>query len=365
MNPSWKVRKYRDGDESGILELMKAIYGRWHSPQYWEWKYKKNPAGSSIICLAAEEDGKVVGHYGSIPFSMKLGNSYVKASFNTDGATHPMYRGQGVFSVLVNKCHLEVAANAIPLTYGIADANLGPTYKRYEWAGHICFMVNMIKVIDRKAVLRSYLGNRHLGWAPRVLKKMRSATASDSSSVTVEQVNRFDSRIDEFWTTISPWHTVIVRRDQRHLNWRYADHPEQKYKIYTAMEHDQILGYCVLGTGQWRDLEFGYIVDIMGVRDDRDTVGCLVKTAVEYFEGCGVDVIACMMSEGHPYQRMFRRAGFLTSPLSRRQRALYATINLQGTAIDERKAYSQALALSQNHFLRNKTNWFMMSADAP
>ena len=364
MKPSWKVRRYREGDESAILELMNTVYGRWHTPQYWEWKYKKNPGGSSIICLA-EDDEKVIGHYSSIPFPMKLGNSYVKGSFNTDGATHPMYRGRGVFSALVNRCHLEVAENAIPLTYGTAFVNLGPTYKRYEWVGHICFMVNMIKVIDWKAVVRSCLGKR-LDLASCVLKKMHGSTPSDFRGVTVEQVNRFDSRIDKFWTRVSPAYAIIVRRDQAHLNWRYADHPEEKFNIYAAMEHDQILGYCVLRTGQWRDLEYGCIVDIMGVGDEHDTVGCLVKTAVEYFEGRGVDVIACMMSEGHPYQRMFRRAGFLTSPLSRRQRALYATINLWGTAIDERKAYSQALALSQNHFLKDKRNWFMIwPGDAP
>jgi hypothetical protein len=39
------------------------------------------------------------------------------------------------------------------------------------------------------------------------------------------------------------------------------------------------------------------------------------------------------------------------------------SINLRGSALDERKIFSQALTLSQNAFFKEKGNWCMMYGD--
>jgi len=362
---SWNIRRYRDGDKEAIVELLRIVFGKGYTREYWNWKYRENPGGPSMVWLA-EHDGKIVGHYGIIPVPMKLGNSYIKGSFSTDAATHPLYRGQGVFSALVNRAYLDVAGSQVPLTYGLPRVEMGPIYKRYEWAGHICFMRYMVKILNWNAALGRYIDNELVtGTISSVLGKMRRPMSPPDGSVEIEEISRFDGRIDRFWADASRCFTVIVRRDQTRLNWRYADHPQDKYTIYTAVKGDRILGYCVLkigpgkGRGKQENLRVGFIVDIIGI--GQDIVGCLVRWAANWFEKHNVDVVACMMSEGHPYPRAFRSAGFVTYPC--RNVALKATVNLPGTSIDERQTYSQALVLSQNYFLRDKRNWFVISGD--
>ncbi len=146
---SWNLRKYREGDELSIVDLLNTVFRKWRGLAYRKWWYKQNPAGSPIIWLA-EHDNKIIG------------NTYLTGSFSCDAATHPEYQGKRVFSSVVNRCYQDAAENNIPLTYGLANINLGPPYKRYEWRGHISFITNMIKVLNWEPLLSRYIHNKSL-----------------------------------------------------------------------------------------------------------------------------------------------------------------------------------------------------------
>jgi hypothetical protein len=358
----WILRRYRDGDEHAIFELLSTAFGerKWHSFEYWKWKYTKNPAGSPIIWLA-ESNNKIVGHYAIVPRIMKLGNAYMTGSSACDAATHPNYQGRGVFSSIVNRLCLDAGENGISIIYGFARRNLGPTYKRYEHMGHICFLRHMVRVLDWASLLPEFMHTKFLtratGAAPRIHRQR-----SQDAGLTVRAIDRFDERTDELWEQLSHSFKIIVKRDQSYLNWRYTANPEKRYTIHVALKGDRILGYCVLTQEQWRKLALGVIVDILGTQDHQNAVGCLIDNAVGYFEQQGVSGITSLMSEQHPYASLFRKAGFIVFP--RRTAALYAAVNLPGSAIDEKEIYSQALLLSQNRLLKEKSNWFMMSGDS-
>ncbi|MCJ7768181.1 GNAT family N-acetyltransferase [Candidatus Bathyarchaeota archaeon] len=365
MTASWTLRRYRDGDEHAIVDLLNAAFGDWGSVEDWRWKYGRNPAGSPIIWLA-QCGNRIIGHYGIIPVTMKVGNAYVTASFTQDAATHPDYQGQGVFSSIVNKSYLDASEKGIPITYGFADTTLEQTYKRYEHMGHICFMIPMTKVLNWEPFLATYVRSKFLTHTmARALRKARRSRRP-RVPLRIETTSRFDQRIDRFWEQISPSFKIIVRRDERYLNWRYVDKPKGKYAIYTAVKDHRILGYCVLGEkrwpkfGRWQNLKLGLILDILGVQDDPQVVGCLIDRAVKCFEQQDVDAITCMVSEKHPYGPLLRKAGFITPPLSLTHTSLHVSINLPGHPIDEKQVYSQALLLSQNCFLKEKGNWFML-----
>lgn len=357
---SCSLRKFQDGDEQAIVELLDAAFGKWHSLEYYKWWYTKNPAGPSIIWLA-EYDNKIIGHYGIVPMAMKVGNVYATGSFSCDAATHPKYQSQGVFSSIVNRAYLDAGENHIPVTYGFANTNLGATYKRYERIGRICFMIRMTKALDRDPLLARYVGRKVLtGTATRQLPRTR-ASRYPTGRFRIETSSRFDERVNTFWEEISRNFAIIVRRDERHLNWRYADHPERKYTIYTVVRDHRILGYCVMTQQKWGNLRLGLIADILGFQDQGNVVGYLIDEAVEHFKKENVQGVSCMMSEQHPYGPLFRRAGFITHP--KPNRALKASINLPGSRIDEKEIYSQALLLSQNSFLKTKSNWFVNYGD--
>jgi len=362
--PSWNLRKYRHGDEQEIVELLNTAFaptrGKWAGLEHWKWKYRKNPAGSPIIWVA-EHNNKIIGHYSIIPIRMKVGNTYLTGSFAAVAATHPKYQGKGVFSSVANRCYLDAAENGIPITYGFANVNLGPTYKRYEWRGHISFMDSMMEVLNWEPLLSKYIHSKILTRAGAYMLRKMCGSGPANGSLKIERISSFDGRIDRFWEEISKHFRIIVKRDQRYLNYRYVGDPENEYIIYTAVEGDRILGYCVLTETLHENLRTGSIVDILGFQDGCNAVSCLIQRALKCFKEDDIDLVTCEMSEENPYKAAFRKAGFIRHP--RRKRAICATINLPGSSIDDRAAYSQALILSQNPFLKEKRNWFMMSGD--
>ena len=77
MPTKWIARRYGRDDESNIVELFDAVFGRgkWNNVKYWTWKYKENPAGFYPGNLQIADDGeKIVGHYGIIPVEIKIGD---------------------------------------------------------------------------------------------------------------------------------------------------------------------------------------------------------------------------------------------------------------------------------------------------
>lgn len=363
MGPSWNLRKYMDGDAAGIVELLNIAwrprYGKWHDLDYWRWKYMNNPAGPPVIWLAEDSNKKIIGHYSVIPMVMKVGNAYVRGSFSSDAATHPEYQGKGVFSSIVNRCYFDVAQNDIPITYRFANPNLGPTYKRYERLGHICFIVQMIKLLNSE--LPSSKSRRSKLPSSADARRPNEIDESTSNRLEVERIDRFDQGIDRFWDEISNDFPIIVRRDHRYLNWRYVENPAKEYIIYTASRGRRIHGYCVLDELCRDNLKLGAIVDILGLQDRWNSVECLIQTALATFDEHNADAAFTTISEEHRYKALFARAGFVT--YRRRHHALCASINLRGSAQDENKIFSQALVLSQNTFLKQKRNWFMMYGD--
>ncbi len=348
----WSIRPYREGDENGIVELLnlawKARFGKWHDLPYWHWKYKQNPAGHPIVWIAELED-KIIGHYGIVPVIMKVGNTYMTGSFSGDAATHTNYQGRGVFSSIVNRSYADAAEKGITITYGFANTTLPAIYKRYEQRGYICFIQSITKLLGSKTVRKQLKSQGQIGHE------------RNTGPLRIEKINRFDQRIDTFWKTISNYFPIIVRRNQQYLNWRYTSNPEKEYLIYTAKKDDQILGYCVLDEMQSQKLRLGAIVDILASHDQPRTLEYLLATAVQILRERGVDAIFSMISEEHRYNAAFRKAGFVPHP--RHRRALYAALNLNGSHLNELEVYTQALALSQNSFLKKKSNWHMMFGD--
>lgn len=361
MSPSWNLRRYQPGDEIGITELLSATFGKWHDLKYWNWWYKRNPAGTPIIWVA-EFDGKIIGHYGIIPLVMKVGSSYVTGSFASDGATHPDYRGMGVMSSILNRLFLDAAESKISFTCGFASSRLW-FYRRYERIGRISRMILMARVLNWEATIASISRNSMLSHVPgKVLDKILTPT-HHNRNLTIERVVLFDERIDYFWNKISQTFGIIVKRDRNYLNWRYVNHPQIPYVIYQAVRNGRVMGYCVLSEQERNNLKLGVIADMVGFGGHSEALECLMGRALHHFEEIGVDAAACLMSGGHPYLAMFARAGFI--PYPRWHEILYASVNLPSVRSNNNEVYVQTLSLARDDaFLKRKQNWFMMTGDA-
>lgn len=51
-----QIRAYQSGDEQKILDLFRLAYGGRELPlNFWEWRFRNNPAGAGVIELSWDD----------------------------------------------------------------------------------------------------------------------------------------------------------------------------------------------------------------------------------------------------------------------------------------------------------------------
>lgn len=100
-----EIRPYREGDEEGIRELFRTVFGKEMSYQLWHWKYRAHGLGTMVY--VAEDKGKIIAHYGGVPRRCLYFGREVISAIISDSMVDPSYRGifkkEGVFAQLVKE----------------------------------------------------------------------------------------------------------------------------------------------------------------------------------------------------------------------------------------------------------------------
>ncbi|MEZ0360665.1 MAG: GNAT family N-acetyltransferase [Hydrogenobacter sp.] len=100
-----EIRPYMEGDEEGIRELFRTVFGKEMSKELWQWKYKAHGLGTMVY--VAEDKGRIIAHYGAVPRRCLFFGKEVISAVISDSMVHPNYRGlfkkEGVFAKLVKE----------------------------------------------------------------------------------------------------------------------------------------------------------------------------------------------------------------------------------------------------------------------
>ena len=87
---SFVVRRYREGDEKGIVNLMSLCFGKTdfdYWMKHWVWEYKENPFGKDQLWIA-EHDGQIVAYHAHVPVNLKVGKQVLNGCIGADSMTH-------------------------------------------------------------------------------------------------------------------------------------------------------------------------------------------------------------------------------------------------------------------------------------
>ena len=72
LTDGWHLDRYREGDETAILELFAAVFGNSRSLAHWTWQFKRNPYAGPFVTIARRNaDGAVVGIYSVMPMKLR------------------------------------------------------------------------------------------------------------------------------------------------------------------------------------------------------------------------------------------------------------------------------------------------------
>ena len=103
-----KYREYCPGDEKDILCLYLEVFEKDLTIETWEWKYNGLYPDKKLIFLAFE-NLNCIGHYALMPYRINAYGKGIKSFISLDSMVHPNYRGQRIFSQLVEYAHSQIS----------------------------------------------------------------------------------------------------------------------------------------------------------------------------------------------------------------------------------------------------------------
>jgi L-amino acid N-acyltransferase YncA len=362
VSPNWFIRAYREGDENQIFELRKAVsseqqYEQWWL-RWWHWMYKEIPYGSKI--WLAEDNGRIVGHYGGINVNLKVANDIIKVPILLNSMTHPDYRHQGMMLTLRRNALDELAKTGMRITFGFPnEASLQINRKLGYF--HLATMRKFIRIFKWENALNTQINNKFFlklcALAGNAFNKLfaKDSKAPVVKGLAITQVSNFDERINEFWARVSRQFPIIVVRSKDYLNWRYATVPDISYSIYIAEKDEMIYGYLVLRYLQERDKKAALIYDLLA--ESEEVAQCLLSTAAKRCQKDGMDYIYWVGIANKAYLRAFRKRGFISQ--SRRK----SKVKTGFEKIGEFNFCSNAPNISKE-LLSNPQNWLIQIGDS-
>jgi GNAT superfamily N-acetyltransferase len=149
--PNLAIRPYEDDDEQAVLGLLGTSLGKTVDDRYrafFRWKHLQNPFGRSFMWVA-EADGELAGFRSFLRwrFVDRSGNR-VEAVRAVDTATHPDFRGLGVFRELTMHALDEMRPAGVAFVFNTPNEQSRPGYLKMGWqvVGRVPVQVRPLRV---------------------------------------------------------------------------------------------------------------------------------------------------------------------------------------------------------------------------
>lgn len=220
-----RVVGYEPARKAELVALMEVVWGRWWDGAAVDWWVSRNPAGETMVSLA-QDDGQLVGAAWMSPYRFQVAGMEMTVPVPLNVATHPDYRGRGIFSRLERENErLAAERYRLALTYPNAES------------------------------ARIFLGR--LGWqALRSARLWACPTLRWRFPRAVERTGVFE-RADEHWRRLAPIYGDGVIRDGAYLAWRFVEAP-RNYLLLASAE-----GLAVVGHTRVRGRDVAYLAELL------------------------------------------------------------------------------------------------------
>lgn len=313
-----ETRKYKGGDEKGIINLFKKVFKVDRNLDYWKWLYLKNPATDPIIALA-EDKSKIVGQCTLLPTKMHIRQDDVLAGQSIDTMVDSDYRGQGLHKILAEKTYDIGREKGIKIRIGFPsnDALRGllgsiggtlttgiPLYMNIYKLENFLTAVFKIRAIAKIFSVPGMI-------LMKILHKEKELKAE--KNYEIRKIEEFNEEFDMLSHQIAKNNKIMSIRSSEFLNWRIKDHPEINYETKAAYLDGKLVGYIIIKTedrvlrGNVKS-RLGSIVDVLALDDD--VIVALNREAKKYFKGKDVDFVAMWSTSSFKHKDIFSELGF-------------------------------------------------------
>jgi len=285
------LRTYRPGDDEAVLACHNAVFaaganGRAaRSLAHWRWKFRDNPTGVIAQWLAVHPTEGIVGVYAGLPATATCGGRRHLSLQAVDHSVRPQW--------------LRVGGK-----HGLFAA-LGESFLA-QWLGR---SKDQALFVYGLPVAGWRTGARHLGWQIArdldvVFRELPPGASPRAvpPELVVHEVARFGADADTLFAQLEPSFGVATVRDQRYLNWRYADHPDAAYTLFECRERagHGLRGIGVVGTSSLAGTRTTVLVDWLQAADDGATMTAMLAAAEARAERDGTGCLASVWNPRDP-----------------------------------------------------------------
>jgi hypothetical protein len=309
-------------DREQIMELYREVWGEKKSAgmdRIYEWKFESSPfmPQDRLQVLLYRDSGRIVAHLGGIPYLFKYGDRYQPTVWIMDFLSHPSYRGKGLWlaskMVLDNPAVVGVAGEEIRMDMWRV---MGRRFKRPRV--DLGIYRHLVKKVDiagsgiARRVLRfkPLIGLANVLWRGyhRLFKHWRLDL--EDAGLEINEVDRFGEEINRLWELVKDDFVIIPKRTDAYLNWRFVEHPTNRYFRFLLSEGEEIKGYLVLRLIERKGEKIGRMVDLLASRKEEKYYRGLVSFSLDFFEKRGVETVQAFESTCEELSRALKRNGF-------------------------------------------------------
>lgn len=302
------VRRAEPGDRDAVLALLADTFGAGglvDDPAFWTWKHERSPFGPSP-CLVAEVEGRLVALRAFLPWRLRAGGREVRAVRAVDTATHPEWRGRGLFRRLTSRLIDELAAEGVAFVFNTPNRQSLPGYLSMGWrdAGRLPVRVKARRPLRLlRAVLAPGASGDEAAPLPPAesggVDRLLAEPGSDALLDATERRARADGR----------YHTA---RSPEYLHWRYTEVPRLVYGARWRLGGGGPGAAVVFRRKLRRGLTELMIAELL--IGDPGNVGEAAALLRGLIDETGVDVATALAARGTPEAAALARAGFFIVP---------------------------------------------------
>jgi len=317
----WKVRDGSQIDMGGILSLRGVVFGEEEkdkmNPSFWRWEFLEGPDGRGLIYIV-EDGNKIVGHFADVPRWFCVQEEPVLGTLSLDLMVHPDYWRRGIFEALgrygIGRVRKEngLFLIAFPIRQETIHGLKKIGWEEVVKLPVLVYPIRFSGIINR--YLRFPLLSLLAGAAARFLYLLLYGPKKRNGweNVEIEEIRFLDDQFDRFWQKALSLYPIVGVRNRTYLTWRYLQHPTRTYTIYRAKKGGEMEGYIVLRKVELLNFNSAVIVDLLAL--DEVALVALVERGIRHSQQKGTDLLALMLPQDHPYDKILRKRGFLPSP---------------------------------------------------
>ena len=213
---SIEMRATTPADRDAVLDLLAVCLG-WSTDvryrDFFAWKHDQNPFGRSPGWVAVDA-GEIIGFRTFLRWEHQGPDGAVHRTVRAvDTATHPSYRGQGVFRRLTLHALDDLRVGGESFVFNTPNERSRPGYLKMGWTalGRLPAEVRMTSLTSTVRMLRSRVAAGR--WS------LPSALGHDASDVLA------DPELEELLQVLPPPRGLHTRLTPAYLRWRYGFEP--------------------------------------------------------------------------------------------------------------------------------------------